>query len=810
MADDMRGTRDLVLPPSTYAYVLDSTKGKISVFVGPYKSSLSDTDRMVVWNKRTRRFDNAASMDEAVQTFAVAGEGEYIVLENPASDPTPPHVGAPTDAVPLEVGRKVNIPGPANFPLWPGQVATTIAGHHLRHNQYLLVRVYDAALAQENVNAGVVSASPTGDEQAATIAPVGALTLGQLIVIKGTDVSFYMPPTGIEVVPEEGGAFVREAVTLERLEYCILLDESGEKRYVRGPAVVFPEPTETFVTSTSRQSRKFLAIELNAHSGVFVKVIAEYEDETGFHPVGEELFITGNETAIFFPRAEHSIIQYGDQKVHYAIAIPAGEGRYVLDRDTGEVTLVRGPAMFLPDPRTQVVVLRVLDLSLVSLLYPDNVEALEVNRTYMRQNEAAGARHLMAVSNAAVASAATADVSAAAAYATPTRGGASSSYAGDTFARSTEYSRPRSIVLDTKYEGAVAISIWPGYAVLIADKTGNRRVELGPKVVLLEYDETVMPLALSTGKPKNTDNLLRTAYLRVTNNQIGDIITVECRDMVPVTLKVSYRVNFEGDDPLRWFDTENYVKIMTDHARSRLRAAAKRLGVLDFTGNAIDVVRDTILGPSPGNGEQRPGMTFDENGMHIYDVEVLAVNIGDDDVAGLLADAQQEQLRGAVQLSAAEERAGRQARLEGLAQTELAREGVAQANAEQAVAEAVLRTIETELQAGEAKANSALAIRTAADEQELAYVRGQVEAFATRMAAVSPELVVAMQNFGDKEFVDTLLEAVAPAAMAAGVTTADLFRHLFKDTPFEGMMATLAQRPLAPGGANGRREPAPV
>jgi hypothetical protein len=40
---------------------------------------------------------------------------------------------------------------------------------------------------------------------------------------------------------------VRDAVTLERLEYCILLDENGNKRFIQGPAVVFPAPTETFV-----------------------------------------------------------------------------------------------------------------------------------------------------------------------------------------------------------------------------------------------------------------------------------------------------------------------------------------------------------------------------------------------------------------------------------------------------------------------------------------------------------------------------------------------------------------------------------
>ena len=39
-------------------------------------------------------------------------------------------------------------------------------------------------------------------------------------------------------VPDAQRNYVREAVTLERLEYCILLDEDGNKRFIRGPAVV--------------------------------------------------------------------------------------------------------------------------------------------------------------------------------------------------------------------------------------------------------------------------------------------------------------------------------------------------------------------------------------------------------------------------------------------------------------------------------------------------------------------------------------------------------------------------------------------
>jgi major vault protein len=47
-------------------------------------------------------------------------------------------------------------------------------------------------------------------------------------------------------------------------------------------------------------------------------VIADYDD----HKAGDELFITGKEQAIYFQREEHSIIRYGDQTKHYAVAVP--------------------------------------------------------------------------------------------------------------------------------------------------------------------------------------------------------------------------------------------------------------------------------------------------------------------------------------------------------------------------------------------------------------------------------------------------------------------------------------------------------
>ena len=145
------------------------------------------------------------------------------------------------------------------FALFPGQVAEVLDGHQLKSNEYLIIRVYNEVAAKENLKQTIAKAT---DEAASKKTGIkeSDISIGKLFVIKGTDFSFYIPPTGIEVLKNEEGKFVQDAVTLERLEYCILLDQNGGKRYVQGPSVVFPAPTEKFV---NRKGNKiFKAIEL--------------------------------------------------------------------------------------------------------------------------------------------------------------------------------------------------------------------------------------------------------------------------------------------------------------------------------------------------------------------------------------------------------------------------------------------------------------------------------------------------------------------------------------------------------------------
>lgn len=629
---------DLVLPQGTYVLLQDGATGQVEVVTGPHKVSLADTDKPVTYERESRRFTPTTS-DRAIRVCPAADEGQYIVLTNPSDEEQGkkhPFKGKQS-SIPLNMGRKINIQGPQTFALYPGQVADVIDGHQLKSNEYLLIRVYNEKEAKENLKNAVVKTAEGEEKKGTNLFDLKDIRTGNLLIIKGTDVSFYIPPTGIEVL-DENGKYTRNAVTLERLEYCILLDQNGDKRYLKGPDVVFPKPTETFIQN--KNQRIFRAIELNENMGLYIKVIADYEEDKKSYKAGEELFITGKDQKLYFPRAEHAIIKYGNDIIHYSTAVPKGEGRYILDKNTGDVKLVKGPKMLLPDPRHEVIVKRVLNDKTVQLWFPGNTEALDYNRKLNSKLAETDSDFLMDVRGKSENQF--------------SRSTIYSSNVGDMMAdeleRKSNYTRPRTIQLDTKYEGAVLLNIWPNYAVQVINKAGERKIVEGPKVVMLEYDETLEVLELSTGKPKTDNTLMKTCYLQTKNNIVSDIITVETKDLIEVDVRLSYKVDFE-DDSKKWFNVSNYVKLLTQHMRSMVRNAVKKISIEDFNNNATDIIRDTILGAAKEDkATKREGRKFAENNMRIYDVEVLNIGINDENISEMLVDNQHDIVEGNLKI----------------------------------------------------------------------------------------------------------------------------------------------------------------
>lgn len=675
MASEAReqGRRDIVLPPGAFVYTQDTSKGFLKVYTGANAINPTAQETPIVYEPVKGEFQSCISLEAAVRRYPIAVEGYYILLFNPEHTNKHPDDGAAQQSVDLSIGSKIVIPGPATFALWPGQRAKVIKGHHLRSNQYLLVRVYNEEEARKNWNNAIIKPTSAG-VPGVLVEPPSDLTVGKLLIIRGTEISFYIPPTGITVISDDlddskKEVYVRDALTLERLEYCILLDENGKKRYERGPQVVFPQPTEQFVEY--KGSKKFRDIELNELQGLYVKVVAPYTENGIEYKEGQELFITGKDTAIYSPREEHVIVRYDGHDKHFATAIPPGEGRYLMDRLSGKVSLVRGSKMVLPDPRTEVFVRRVLSSKQCSLWYPTNKEAFEYNMELRKLLNTVPTTRSGAISEGDYergikkgARKTKEDVATNYIYAAGTGGtavvpsvmassqmGKEQFVAGDEFSRASTYTEPRALILDTnKYQGAPCIEVWTGYAVMIVSKENQdrRRIVQGPTSVLLEYDESLEVLELSTGKPKTTDNLLHTVYLRVLNNKVSDVFEVDTLDHVALSVYMSYRVNFEGDNS-KWFNIENYVKFLCDHVRSVVRGAIKKIPVEEFYLNYMEILHDLILGKLE-NGV-RPGMLFVENGMHVLDVEILRVKIVDDKIRHMLDVAQQEVIQSNVELS---------------------------------------------------------------------------------------------------------------------------------------------------------------
>lgn len=815
--------KDLVLSINEYAYVLDRTKGNVLCHVGPTKTSLSQSDELVRFEPKSKKF-RPCGYNEAISLFASAPENWYLVLKNPTKSGRRPTAGTsnnlPED---IEIGRKINIPGPVSFALYPGQMAKVVKGHALRTNQYLLARVYDAARA--SVEGGQVI-----DADGNVVVPEKKdYVNGQILVIKGTDISFYIPPTGIEVIPlqnDDALGYIRDAVTLERLEYCILKDEDGNKRYVHGPEVVFPEPTESFVTSP-KGGFIFRAIELSKISGIYVKVIAEYADDDGtVHPVGEELFITGDNQMIYYPRPEHAIINYDEKILHHAIAIPDGEGIYVMNRMNGEIKTVRGPAMYLPDPRVEVVVKRKLSQRECNLWYPGNQTALAYNAGLTEKSLEKAIAKSVKVATANL------DSSTATAYSVTNsvnninREFQTLAYLESNagISRGTSYTKPRTITLDNKYDGVVSVDVWTGYAVNVVSKNGTRKVVRGPQTILLDYDQTLEELQLSTGKPKTTDKVEHTVFLRYENNKVSDIISVETKDFVECSVKVSYCVDFDPAYMDSWFSVDNYVKYLCDRIRSLLKREVKKHTIEDFYQNYSDIVRNIAIDYSENTTSEKAsnrheGRFFRENGMFVKDCEVLSLTV-ESEIAEILESHQRDMVEKSLELSDAEARVkvaealfdaekkenelastklinrmnlqGEEARRKLEIQAEVNRKQEAEKQAAKQAEKDMQVLIdaihEAEMTRKQKETDANIAEKQALADIEKAKQEAYAKTVADVMKSIQPDLVAAIQAQSDSKVFNSIATGIAPYAIGNGESAAEFVDRLLHGTTLEGIV----------------------
>ncbi|MBX3232247.1 MAG: hypothetical protein KIT84_18960 [Labilithrix sp.] len=788
----------------------------------------------------------------------------------------------------LVSGTKRIIPGPCSFPLWPGQSAEVRPAHKLGANQYLLVEVvgeveerapyYRLVIESAGLSSAVIdqggeaeSAPLTGPESV----PAASLRLGQRIVIQGRHTQLFIPPSGIEIVPpveesespkeaadedatvglpaevaqecnkmvalvREGvsakqfstmknelrhrqelplgqraiilaaldhafearaGAgpakrvdrgqrsgptdpYARRAVVLGPKEFCILFDADGNPRIVRGPARVFPGPHDTFLQRGSRR-RVYDAYELSEQQALWLRVITPVSRarllaqlpagvtlEREHYDAGSELIVRG-QPSVFFPFIEAEVVNPSTREPHVgndhdaviinAIGIDQKKGAYVRDLRTGMVKMVRGETSYLIDPRFEE----------------------HVQRRMARESWNLWVAH-----------------------AEPHK--ALKTSAGE---EPDSFSTP----------WAVSIIVPNNEACLVVSRNG-RRVEIGPKSILLEYEESLLALHLSKGAAKDGHHTVKTCFLQVQGWRVADTFELESSDFVKLRVKLGFAGRFEGA-PEAWFQVDDPVKLLAHSVRARLRKIAREHSFARLVRELGQLIQSTLFASE---------LRFEENGMVVESCELLKLDIVDAALASLFADAQRE----AVKLQITDETATRRLESErhqdqvdaeehAIVRSAVARKAesrLVDAEADHRVdvrklsfrfdAEDVelerkqaqsLRELEEELRAAQRRSESEMERRRseyAIEEAHLSKVaevdRARAQAFAEaealRLRAIQPELVGALHSAADAEVMKAAAANMNLVSLLGGKSPQELFEHVLRGTPLERSVRDMRAR----------------
>jgi hypothetical protein len=639
MAQDPSMKRPLT--SGQFAWAISKKSGVFSVIIGPDPMDATDDELFVVPSRREpTKVEQADSSAAAIQDFILIKPGEYAVIHNPtesftADHPNGPYTKGRGDVKALRHGTK-RVVTTGYFPVWPGQQVEVREIHTLSSNQFLMAVVesdlvdesspyYDItvrcatikkAMVNRNASKKVKLEDLENEEAAAELEPVEekmTLKMGQRIIIPGNLTPTYIPPSGIEIVPEydtvlgnhhqsfgRDGEYaqaaprqemVRQAVVLGPTEFCVLMDEDGQPQVKRGPGRVFPGPYDTFRTKGSRNCA-YDAYHLRPDRGLLLRVVddsiakeslagqlpAGSQLDKGTYTKGDEIFIHGFD-AYIIPSSSIEVIDPKTRTPHVgndhstiyvqAIGVDQKSGIYVANVETGNVNLVHGEKKMILDPRKERHVVRKVPVKMWNLIIGKG--------------------------------------------------------------------EPHKAVYDEQMVNtpwALSVVIPNNEAVLVTSKDGRRPV-VGPKTILLGFEEWLEVLRLSRGRPKNDRDALETCFLRMSGNRISDLISLETSDYVKINVSVQYSVEFEGktvEEQIQWFNYKDYVKFFCSNLRSRLRASARKITLSKLYSNMADFVRDTILGEKPETGH-RLGMLFKENNMRVTEVDVLVVEIPDPEIS---------------------------------------------------------------------------------------------------------------------------------------------------------------------------------
>jgi major vault protein len=271
-------------------------------------------------------------------------------------------------------------------------------------------------------------------------------------------------------------------------------------------------------------------------------------------------------------------------------------------------------------------------------------------------------------------------------------------------------------------------------------------------------------------------------------------------------------VNFNKEHKDKWFNVENYVKYMCDRQRALIKREAKKYTIEEFYQKYAEIVRSVAI-------DGTKGRFFEENGMLVFDCEVLSIYV-QEDIADLLVAHQEEMVEKALKLSDAQRRVElaeklavaeeaeqrlryqqlenkmllqKQETLQKLAiDSEVRRveeaEKEARTNAELAMQDVLDEIADAGRQRKAKDAEFSLATKTAEAKIEEAKQKAYADTIKSIFESIDPSLVAAMNAKANASMLETVSEAMAPYAIANGESVAETVNKLLRGTSLESII----------------------
>jgi len=620
------------------------------VYCGPHKEPLS-VDSVIVIQNANREFVPIGGDQLKGQTFVQALESQYIILHNPETPGARLMTRGKNEAIALQTGKCIVKRGPCEFPLWPGQQAEVVDGHRMTSDQFLRIRVVGEVApddvkalqlllkedwltskpmpqpvkAEEPAGLFIMASASKDPEPVEDEVKLPELTIGSEWIVRGMKTKFFIPPTGVTVLPANDRVtigedpYVMNGVPLDADEYVILKNRSGRISYVLGPTTVTPCEDQEFQESNSGSHNPvFKAQSIDENSGVLLRTLFPMTRKTiqermgldvqvQFTPIanpnedGEESdrrtpssdevlppgtqLVVWREKRLVFPADGIQII-----KKFEAIHILAGTARYVKNSLTGRTRIVQGECLYLADPRCEEFTSRRLTKEMIGLWLP-----------------------------------------------------------GQTF----ETYNPELVPCITVPQGTAAMILKRGIG------SNTRKTIIGYATYFLEWDETLCEMKLSTsrgGEAKTYQNAIKICYLWMKSNRINDaLLDGRTREDCEFSIQYTLTVDFEEEHNDSWFNVDDYVFLVCEEVRSRLRGGLLATSISELSTNYVEIIRDIVLGMKPSvplksedplarleayTIPHRPGIEFPRFGARLVDININAFSIRDPELQGQLRQLQ--------------------------------------------------------------------------------------------------------------------------------------------------------------------------